>query len=81
MSEKTSKKTVPPAITLIKSGYRAYLARTNVKREKWMRLRVGFFEKRSEAVSKGKKIMYILSANETCAVEIGEEEVEEFGGY
>jgi HlyD family secretion protein len=55
-SEKNPQRIVLPAITLIKKGYHAYLVRTRIKGEEWMRLRVGFFKKRSEAVSEKKKL-------------------------
>jgi hypothetical protein len=80
MSEKTSKKISPPAITLMKSGYHTYITRVTVKGEKWIRIRVGFFEKRSEAVSEEKKIIEILNNEKAWAVKIGKGELEEFGG-
>lgn len=80
-SEKELKKIVLPAIALMKNGYHAYIARASVKGEEWVRLRVGFFEKRSEAVSEGERIMEVLNAQETWAARIGEEELKEFGGY
>ena len=88
ISEKTSKKIVPPAITLIKKGYHAYIVKATVRGEEWIRLRVGFFKNRSKAASEEKKIMEILknekgwlNNEKTWAVKIGKGELKEFGGY
>jgi hypothetical protein len=39
----------PPAIRLMKNGYPVYITRARVKGKDWLRLRVGFFESRTEA--------------------------------
>ena len=65
----------------MKSGYHTYITKATVKGEEWMRIRAGFFEKRSAAVSEGKKIMKILKNEKAWAVKIEKGELEEFGGY
>lgn len=79
-SEKKSKRVVLPAIILIKRSYHAYLVRAHIKGEEWMRLRVGFFKKRSKAVSE-KKILKIMDNISPWVVKISTVELKEFGGY
>jgi hypothetical protein len=81
LSSQTPKKLVPPAITLMKNGYRVYIARATVKGKEWMRLRVGFFEDRGDAAAAGKKIMSTLNADDIWVARIGKEELGEFAGY
>ena len=72
---------VPPAIRLIKNGYPAYLTKVKVKGKEWMRLRVGFFNNKTEADAEGQKIMAILNFTDSWTTKIGEKEFEKFGGY
>ncbi|HUU80985.1 MAG TPA: SPOR domain-containing protein [Acidobacteriota bacterium] len=81
LSSQSSQELVPFAVKLMKEGYRVYLARATVKGAEWMRLRVGFFENRSDAASAGKKIISLLNSNEIWVTRIGKEELEQFGGY
>jgi hypothetical protein len=81
LSSQSSQELVPFAVKLMKEGYRIYLARATVKGEEWMRLRVGFFENRSDAASAGQKIISLLNSDEIWVTRIGKEELEEFGGY
>jgi hypothetical protein len=80
-STKTMEGTTPAAVTLVRRGYRVYLARATVNRQAWIRLRVGFFEGRSEAVRASKKIMSLLNGKGAWVTEIPRSELEEFGGY
>jgi len=81
LSSQTSKKIVPAAVKLMRNGYRVYISSAVVKGKKWMRLRVGFFGKREEASSEGKKIRSLLEADDAWIDRIGKQEIREFGGY
>ncbi|MDY6881291.1 MAG: SPOR domain-containing protein [Thermodesulfobacteriota bacterium] len=80
-SSQNPKKIVPSAIALMAHGYRAYITKAFVKEQQWLRLRVGFYEKRSEAEEAGKKIMSILKIRPPWVVKIRQIELEEYGGY
>ena len=81
ISSQNMKSLVPPAISLMKNGYRVYISKAMVKEQDWMRLRVGFFETYREAADVGKKIMSMLGENEAWVTRIAQSELEEFGGY
>jgi hypothetical protein len=81
ISSQNTKSLAPPAISLMKNGYRVYISKARVKEQDWMRLRVGFFETYREAADVGKKIMSMLGENEAWVTKIAQSEMEEFGGY
>ncbi|MFO7736887.1 MAG: SPOR domain-containing protein [Desulfatiglandaceae bacterium] len=81
LSSQNAEDLVPPAIVLMKSGYSIYISNAIVKERKWMRLRVGFFPTRSEAMAAGKEILSILNTDETWVTQVAHRELEEFGGY
>jgi hypothetical protein len=81
ISSQNTKSLVPPAISLMKNGYRVYISKARVKEQDWMRLRVGFFETYQEAADVGEKIMSMLGENEAWVTKIAQSELEEFGGY
>ena len=81
ISSKNTKALVPPAISLMKNGYRAYISKARVKEQDWMRLRVGFFETYREAADIGEKIMSMLGEDKSWVTRIAQSELEEFGGY
>ena len=81
ISSQNTKTLVPPAIALMKNGYRVYLSNARIKGQDWTRLRVGFFASHKEAAAEGKKIMSILSEDEAWVTRIAQSELEEFGGY
>ena len=81
LSSQNKEGLVPSAIVLMKNGHPVYISEAMVKGQKWMRLRVGFFATRSEAMAIGKELMSILNADETWITEVAQSEVEEFGGY
>jgi hypothetical protein len=81
ISSQDSKRIVPPAIILMKNGYRVYIANAEVKGKEWMRLRVGFFKDRPKAAAAGKEIMSILKASDIWVTKTEKNELEEFGGY
>ena len=81
ISSQNTKSLVPPAISLMKNGYRVYISKAIVEEQDWMRLRVGFYETYQEAADVGKKIMSMLGENEAWVTRIAQSELEEFGGY
>ncbi len=75
------KQIVPATIALIQQGYPVYLTSAVVEGKEWMRLRVGFFKSRSEADAEGEQIMTKLDFADSWTTKIGEEELEEYGGF
>ena len=69
-----------PAIKLIQNGFRVYIARAVVKNKEWLRLRVGFFESKAEALAAAEKIGGILKNKDAWIARAGTEELEKFGG-
>lgn len=81
LSATTNAEIVPPAVTLVKQGYPVYIVRANVKGKEYMRLRVGFFKKRSEADEVGKKIKDQLNFQDSWSTKADKEEYEEVAGF
>ena len=81
ISSQNMKSLVPPAITLMKNGYRVYISEARVKGQDWMRLRVGFFATHQEATEEGEKIMSLLGEDETWVTRIAQSELENYGRY
>ena len=81
LSAETSAKIVPRAITLVKNGYNAYICTATVKGKEWMRLRVGFFKNRSDAVEAGKQISSVLEDAGMWVVKISKTEIRDYCGY
>ncbi len=81
ISAQNTKSLVPPAITLMKNGYRVYISEARVKGQDWMRLRVGFFATHQEATEEGKKIMSMLGEDKTWVTRIAQSELENYGRY
>ena len=81
ISSQNMKSLVPPAITLMKNGYRVYISEARVKGQDWMRLRVGFFSTHQEATEEGEKIMSMLGEDETWVTRIAQSELENYGRY
>jgi len=81
ISAQNMKNLVPPAITLMKNGYRVYISEARIKGQDWMRLRVGFFATHQEATEEGKKIMSMLGEDETWVTRIAQSELENYGRY
>ncbi len=69
-----------PAIKLIQNGFHVYIARAIVKQKEWLRLRVGFFASKAEAVAAGEKIGEILKNKDAWIARAGKEELEKFAG-
>jgi general secretion pathway protein A len=80
LSTRTYDKIVPSAVKLIKNGHHVYITKTNIKGDKWIRLRVGFFETPSGAASVQNEIASILKVDDVWVTKIGRE-LEEYGGY
>jgi len=81
LSISTNGEIIPLAITLMKNGHKAYLAKVTIKGKKWTRLRVGFFTSRAEADAEKEKIKDLLHLCDPWSIELTEEEFEEFAGY
>ena len=81
ISSQNMKSLVPPAITLMKNGYRVYISEARVKGQDWMRLRVGFFATHQEATEEGGKIMSMLGEDETWVTRIAQSELDNYGRY
>jgi hypothetical protein len=81
MSSQNMKSLVPPAITLMKNGYRVYISEASVRGEDWLRLRIGFFATEQEAAEQGEKIMAMLREDETWVARIAQKELENYGRY
>jgi septal ring-binding cell division protein DamX len=79
----TSKKgkIVKDAVKLIKNGYPAYITSARVKGKEWVRLRVGFYKNRNDALKAGKKMQAMLNLDDSWAANIKKAELDEFGSY
>ncbi len=69
------------AVRLLKKGYSAYISRATIEGQKWMRLRVGFFQDRDSAVKAGKELQAVLGQEDSWPVRIGPEEKAEYAYY
>jgi len=81
ISTTTHGEIVAPAIKLMKEGYTVYFTNATVKGREWVRLRVGFFESKSEADNEGKKIMDLLNFVKPWTTKIAETEHKAYAGY
>ena len=81
LSATTGAEIVPPAVTLVKQGYPVYIVRASVNGKDYMRLRVGFFKKKSEADEVGKKIKEQLNFQDSWSTKADKEEYEEMAGF
>jgi len=80
LSARSQRRLISSAIRLMREGYPVYITSTTIERREWMRLRVGFFETRMEASLERMKINDLLKIHNSWITEVGEEELEEFGG-
>jgi len=78
ISSPTADRIDGPAVELMKRGYPVYISRATVKGQKWMRLRVGFFQDRTGAVKAGKELQNFLDLRDSWPVRIGPEETAEY---
>jgi hypothetical protein len=73
---------VPPAILLLRKGYQAYLTKTQLAGEEWIRLRVGFYKDILEALKVSDEVKAMLSLSETpLPTKIDRKEWERFAVY
>ena len=77
-SRQTPGRLADPAIKLIKMGFHVYIARAVVKEKKWLRLRVGFFRKKADALAAQEKIGKILGNADAWIGRAGTSEFEEY---
>ena len=80
LSARSQKGLISSAIRLMRGGYPVYITSTMIEGREWKRLRVGFFETRIEASLERMKINDLLKIHNSWITEVGEEELEEFGG-
>ncbi len=78
ISSPTADRIDGPAARLLERGYSVYISRATVKGQKWMRLRVGFFEDRQAAVQAGRELQEVLGQEDSWPVRIGPEEQAEY---
>lgn len=72
---------VPDAVKLVDSGFAAYITKASVKGQNYIRLRVGFFNKKSEAENEGRQIMALLNTSDFWITKADDAEFKEYGGY
>jgi len=80
LSTRSQKGLIASAIRLMREGYPVYITSAMVEGMRWMRLRIGFFETRIEASLERMKINDLLRIHNSWVTEVGQEELEEFGG-
>jgi len=81
LSARSNKKIVPNAVKLIENGYHPYITKVRIKDEDWMRLRIGFFREKKDAMEVGEKIKPMLNLSEIWAAKIEKSELDDFGRY
>jgi hypothetical protein len=81
-SAKSMNGVVPSAILLMKKGYHAYLIKSQLAGEEWIRLRVGFYRDILEALKVSDEVKALLNLSETpMPVKIDRKELERFAAY
>ena len=81
-SAKSMSGIVPSAILLMRKGYHAYLTRSQLAGEEWIRLRVGFYKDILEALRVSDEAKALLQLSETpMPVKIDMKELERFAVY
>jgi hypothetical protein len=80
LSARSQRGLISSAIRLMREGYPVYITSATVEGMKWMRLRVGFFKSMIEASLERTKINDLLRIHDSWITEVGQEELEEFGG-
>ena len=72
---------VTDIVRLVENGFAAYITKANIKGQDYVRLRVGFFNEKTEAENEGKKIMALLNTSDFWITKADEAEFKEYGGY
>jgi len=81
-SAKSMNGVVPSAILLMRKGYHAYLTRSQLAGEEWIRLRGGFYRDILEALKVSDEVKALLNLAETpMPVKIERKELERFAAY
>jgi tetratricopeptide (TPR) repeat protein len=81
-SAKAMNGVVPSAIFLMRKGYHAYLTKSQLAGEEWVRLRVGFYKDILEALKVSEEIKALLKISDTAMpMKIEKKEMERFAGY
>jgi tetratricopeptide (TPR) repeat protein len=81
-SSKSVNSVVPHAILLMRKGYRAYLTKSQLAGEEWIRVRVGFYKDILEALKVSEEVKALLKMSETpMPMKIDKKEWERFAGY
>jgi len=81
-SDKSMNGVVPSAILLMRKGYHAYLTKSQLAGEEWIRLRVGFYKDILEALKVSNEVKVLLNVPETpMPMKIDRKELERFAGY
>ena len=81
-SAKSMNAVVPDAILLMRKGYSAYLTKSQLAGEEWIRLRVGFYKDILEALKVSEEVKALLNMPETLMpMKIDKKESERFAAY
>ena len=81
-SAKAMNGVVPSAIFLMRKGYHAYLTKSQLAGEEWVRLRVGFYKDILEALKVSEEVKALLKMSDTpMPIKIERRELERFAGY
>jgi hypothetical protein len=81
-SAKSMNAVVPDAILLMRKGYSAYLTKSQLAGEEWIRVRVGFFKDILEALKVSEEVKALLNMSETSMpLKIDKKEWERFAAY
>lgn len=73
---------VPSAILLMRKGHHAYVTKSQLAGEEWIRLRVGFYKDILEALKASEEVKALLNMSETpMPMKIERKELERFAGF
>jgi hypothetical protein len=82
VSSKSANSVVPYSILLTKKGYRAYLTKSELAGEEWIRVRVGFYKDILEALKVSEEVKALLKMSDTpMPMKIEKKEWERFAVY
>jgi hypothetical protein len=77
----TEEEIISPATLLARNGFPAYITHAHVKGKDYLRLRVGFFQSKREAIDQGEKIRELLGIDEVWVTKVSTGEYEEWAGF
>jgi cell division septation protein DedD len=81
LSSQSDERVVINTVKLIKAGYLAYITKVNVKGKDWLRVRIGFYNRKKDADSDSRKITEMLKIPDIWVTNVGKEEFKSFGKY